>query len=111
MNRFLHFTFSLLMVVSCSSNNVISTSVDDDEIVYTQPNILLVIADDMGLDACPGYDIGSTKPNMPNLQNLINSGLKLNRHLQKEIPFSLFVKNLEKKEPVLYPIFTITSTA
>ena len=42
----------------------------------TAPNILLIIADDMGLDASLGYDIGSVKPNMPNMQGLIDSGIK-----------------------------------
>jgi arylsulfatase A-like enzyme len=32
----------------------------------------------MGLDASPGYNVGTLKPNMPNLQNLINSGIKFN---------------------------------
>lgn len=41
----------------------------------TPPNILLIIADDMGLDACPNYDIGTEKPTMPNLENLINTGI------------------------------------
>ncbi len=42
------------------------------------PNILLLIMDDVGLDAMPGYDLGSTKPHMPILQNLMNTGLKFN---------------------------------
>ncbi len=40
-----------------------------------QPNILLVIADDMGVDAAPGYSEGSRKPNMPNLSSLAASGV------------------------------------
>jgi len=40
--------------------------------------VLLIIVDDIGLDATIGYNIGSQKPNMPNLQNLINSGVKFN---------------------------------
>ena len=32
----------------------------------------------MGLDASPGYNVGTLKPNMPNLQNLINSGIRFN---------------------------------
>jgi arylsulfatase A-like enzyme len=39
------------------------------------PNILLVIADDMGLDASPCYEIGSAKPDMPALESLCESGL------------------------------------
>lgn len=40
-----------------------------------KPNILLVIADDMGIDASPCYDVGALKPEMPNLQKLCNTGL------------------------------------
>ncbi len=40
------------------------------------PNIMLIIADDMGLDATPGYDIGDTKPHMPNLEGLMNKGVR-----------------------------------
>lgn len=39
------------------------------------PNILLIIADDFGLDASPCYPVGSDKPIMPNLQALCDSGL------------------------------------
>ena len=39
------------------------------------PNILLIIADDMGLDASPGYDIGNLKPNMPTLGVMMSSGI------------------------------------
>tara|TARA_B110000967_G_scaffold42781_1_gene42801 strand:- start:3196 stop:4515 length:1320 start_codon:yes stop_codon:yes gene_type:complete len=42
------------------------------------PNILLIIADDMGLDATPGYSVGTSKPTMPNLQNLMDSGIRFN---------------------------------
>ncbi len=48
---------------------------DDCPTVTTQPNILLVIADDLGLDATPGYSEGSVKPNMPHLQQLALDGL------------------------------------
>jgi arylsulfatase B len=40
-----------------------------------QPNILLVIADDMGLDPVPGYLPGPTKAAMPNLEALMANGL------------------------------------
>jgi arylsulfatase A-like enzyme len=39
------------------------------------PNILLVIADDMGVDASPCYNIGSEKPDMLALESLCESGL------------------------------------
>lgn len=44
--------------------------------VGKHPNILLIIADDMGLDADPCHpDIGSEKPNMPNLVALCKKGV------------------------------------
>ncbi|MDC0506071.1 sulfatase-like hydrolase/transferase [Candidatus Gracilibacteria bacterium] len=39
------------------------------------PNILLIIADDMGLDAMPGFSEGFEKPNIPNLETLMSNGL------------------------------------
>ena len=39
------------------------------------PNILLVIADDMGLDVSPCHALGATKPTMPVLQALCRDGL------------------------------------
>ncbi len=40
-----------------------------------KPNILLIIADDMGLDATPGFSEGSVKPSMPNLEALMSTGV------------------------------------
>lgn len=67
-----------LIFLSCSSpadtdNDVIV--IDPDPITSTSPNILLVIADDLGKDATPNYTEGSVKPNMPTLQSMINSGV------------------------------------
>ncbi|MDV7186295.1 sulfatase-like hydrolase/transferase [Lutibacter sp. TH_r2] len=82
------FNFYIFLVISiilfsCSEENDDFTDpvIEEDpvdEIINNKPNILLVIADDMGLDASPGYSIGSTKPNMPNLQHLINTGITYN---------------------------------
>jgi len=46
--------------------------------IITKPNILLIIADDMGLDATPGYGIGPVQPSMPNLQNMMDNGIRFN---------------------------------
>ena len=76
--------FSLLIFLfSCSNNETIDTPINEDPTVVNpsdpaSPNILLIIADDMGLDATPGYNIGTVKPNMPRLQSMINTGLKFN---------------------------------
>ncbi len=61
----------LLAVASCSSDDGDGGIVD----MTSRPNILLIIADDLGVEACLGYDIGAVKPNMPNLQKLISNGL------------------------------------
>lgn len=39
------------------------------------PNILLVIADDMGVDASPCYPVGDRKPEMPVLESLCRTGV------------------------------------
>ncbi len=39
------------------------------------PNIILVIADDVGIDSSPCYEVGAEKPNMPNLEALCKSGV------------------------------------
>lgn len=43
------------------------------------PNILLVIADDFGVDASPCYETGTAKPNMPTLTRLCQEGLVFDR--------------------------------
>jgi len=42
------------------------------------PNILLIIADDMGIDASPGYSEGVIKPSTPNIEGIMNAGLRFN---------------------------------
>lgn len=64
----------LLVSFACSKDQTLSGNPES----FAKPNILLVIADDMGLDATPGYSVGSTKPTMPTLQSLIASGLRFN---------------------------------
>lgn len=76
------FFFACSVDDNSSENNadVNESSSDEttEETANDNPNILLIIADDMGLDASPGYDIGSAKPNMPNLQNMISAGITFN---------------------------------
>ncbi|MFK7937568.1 MAG: sulfatase-like hydrolase/transferase [Saprospiraceae bacterium] len=46
---------------------------------YAQPNILVIVADDLGIDAMNGYNIGSTSlPVTPNLDALRTQGLLFN---------------------------------
>ena len=60
------------ILASCSSP---STTTEEEVTQITKPNILLIIADDLGKDAMPNYSEGTIKPNIPNLQNLMNNGL------------------------------------
>ncbi len=66
--------FLLLTFLACS---------DDDEVVKdttpsNTPNILLIIADDMGKDATQGFLEGSIKPNTPNIDKFKNEGVVFN---------------------------------
>tara|TARA_Y100000385_G_scaffold256160_1_gene282361 strand:+ start:4765 stop:6105 length:1341 start_codon:yes stop_codon:yes gene_type:complete len=76
---------TVLIISGCSKNDTSSnlggsnTNNSSSPVLNTShPNILLIISDDMGLDATPGYSIGSSKPNMPHLQALMNSGVRFN---------------------------------
>ena len=71
-HRLVTLLFITIFICSCKSDeDNITNEVDIDPI--SKNNVLLIIADDIGLDATIGYTIGAQKPNMPNLQNLINS--------------------------------------
>lgn len=69
--------FAIVLYVGCSSSveETDDVIVDPDPVTSSKPNILLVIADDLGKDATPNYTEGSIKPNMPVLQSLITSGI------------------------------------
>ncbi len=69
---------NLLISITFSCNKDDNTDLSEDSDIPSSPNIMLIIADDMGLDATPGYSIGSIKPNMPVLQNLIDNGIRFN---------------------------------
>ena len=66
------------MVVFSTSCNSTDDDSNDTSTGNEKINILLVIADDMGLDATPGYPIGAQKPNMPVLESLTSSGIRFN---------------------------------
>lgn len=73
----------LLFLVACSKNAP-ATPVDDDDAVVTEnpaptaetPNILFIIADDMGIDASPRYGIGNNLPAMPTLTSWMDMGIR-----------------------------------
>ncbi len=67
------FLFVPFFCLNCSSPS--ETPIDPGTNNATKPNIVLVIADDMGKDATPNFSEGSIKPNMPTLQSLMDSGI------------------------------------
>ena len=72
MSRFSYINlFIIIFLFSCEKQEV-STDVD---VEITSPNILLVIADDLGKDAFPNYFEGQQKPQMPTLSNLMSEGI------------------------------------
>lgn len=66
-------TILFLVLMSCKSDD---TSAIIQETI--PPNILLIISDDMGLDAAPKYPIGSAKPIMPTLESFMTNGITFN---------------------------------
>ena len=78
----LFWLLAIIIFNACSSEDRVSSSGEsntndpDDPVSTNKPNILLIIADDMGLDATPGFSIDTTKPNMPQLEALMNSGVR-----------------------------------
>ena len=65
----------IIILFSCGTNDSFIAEMEEEVETSVYPNILLIIADDMGLDATPGYNIGTIKPNMPTLQSMINTGI------------------------------------
>lgn len=66
------------LLLACDKDDNIFVPDDDGMLPITveSPNILLVIGDDMGLDAINGYPEGSVKPITPHLDSIMNAGLK-----------------------------------
>ncbi len=71
--KHLHLLLFLALLTSCSKDK---TTEDPD--TSDSPNILFIIADDMGKDATPGFSEGSIKPTTPNLDKIRNEGLVFN---------------------------------
>lgn len=72
-----NFLFPIIFVAfafaSCTKDNI-----NINNITTSTPNILLIIADDLGKDAISGYQEGGIKPNTPNIDAIRNNGLLFN---------------------------------
>ena len=70
---------SILLLSTISFVISISSCTEDDKSISTgTPNILLIIADDLGKDAISGFTEGSIKPNTPNIDAIRNGGVTFN---------------------------------
>ena len=69
--------FALLILFFCNSceKQPVNTSEAPEKPESALPNILLVIADDIGKDAFPNYTEGQEKPQLPILNNLMAGGI------------------------------------
>ncbi|MFT4523424.1 MAG: arylsulfatase B [Bacteroidia bacterium] len=69
--RYILGLLAIVLLSSCGSDKNPTPTTND----VTKPNILLIIADDMGKDATFGFTEGSIKPNTPNINAIKNAGL------------------------------------
>lgn len=70
----IHVFLFLMLAVMISCNNDDNISIPPNEI-SDAPNILLIIADDLGKDAINGFTEGSIKPNSPHIDAFRDNGL------------------------------------
>lgn len=66
----------LCTLFGCSSDD--TTSEETQNATQSTPNILFIIADDLGKDALNGFPEGSIKPNTPHIDAIRNAGLSFN---------------------------------
>ena len=64
----------IFIFISCEKQ-LANSSEESEKPGIALPNILLVIADDMGKDAFPNYPEGQEKPQLPILNNLMAGGI------------------------------------
>ena len=87
LNSILLLVLFALLLTQCSKRSSPSTDPeepvavdpppqDDSSASNPSPNLLFVLADDLGIDAMPGYALGVQKPTLPTLEGLANNGLR-----------------------------------
>lgn len=75
----IYFSIIILFLFSCSKKEDEPTvPIDPTEETSKPPNILLIIADDMGKDVLSGFPEGNRKANTPNIDNIGQAGIVFN---------------------------------
>ncbi|MFT5583500.1 MAG: arylsulfatase A-like enzyme [Cognaticolwellia sp.] len=69
----------LSLLVGCDYSGVQDSADQDSAAPTSRPNILLVIADDMGLDASPCHSVGADPATMPTIETLCETGMVLDQ--------------------------------
>ena len=78
MSMFKHNLRLIVALFSLACSSCQKEPVDQTPIVNTAPNILFIVADDLGRDAIKGYSEGSIKANTPNIDAIRTKGLIFN---------------------------------
>ena len=78
MKKLLYLFLTVLMVACSGDINSDGVESGETETNPSKPNILLIIADDMGKDATVGFSEGIIKPNTPNINSIRNEGISFN---------------------------------
>lgn len=68
-------TFFLVTALLSCSKDLVDTVAEVASPSIASPNILFIIADDLGKDAINGFTEGNIKPNTPNIDAIRNNGL------------------------------------
>ncbi len=73
--KYIIYSILIFTIFSCRENE---DSIDSSN-TENHPNILLIIADDLGKDVVKGFEEGSVKAETPNIENIKNNGLTFTR--------------------------------
>ena len=74
--KLIYLSFFLTLFISCEKTKKISEKETSIEITNAEsPNILFIIADDLGKDAINNFSEGIIKPNTPNIDAIRNNGI------------------------------------
>ena len=77
--KLIYLSFFLSLFISCEKTKKISEKETSIEITNAEsPNILFIIADDLGKDAINGFSEGIIKPNTTNIDVIRNNGISFN---------------------------------
>ena len=74
------FLFSVLIICGICFSKEVPLSKENTESKKSLPNILFILADDLGWGNVGYHNKENDEINTPNIDNLVANGLELNRH-------------------------------